>query len=135
MPQKDGWTWLIYPAAALGLLVLVGATVMASLTNAYNTPAGSMRPSLEIGDHLFAWTDYYSEHAPERGEIVLFLRGDDTVFIKRVIGLPGDTIQMKGGRLWINGAEVVREEQDSIQDATYSTGQVLHLDGGRLLAG
>ena len=105
--------WWIYPGAALGLLVMVGATVMASLTNAYNTPAGSMRPSLEVGDHLFAWTGYYKEHAPERGEIVLFLHGDETVFIKRVIGLPGDTIQMKGGRLWINGTEVAREAQGS----------------------
>src|SRR4051812_23892936 len=117
MGRQRGWSWLIYPAVALGLVVMVGGTVMGSMTRAYNVPAASMLPSLEVGDFLFAWRGDYAQNAPERGEIALFLhptRG--SIFIKRVIGLPGDTIQMKAGRLWINGAEVDRQEDGGTVD-------------------
>ena len=121
MAVKRKWNWLVYPAAALGLLVLLGAVVAPVVMRAYNMPSGSMLPNLRVGDHFFAWTGYYATHAPERGEIALFLH-EDTTFVKRVIGLPGDTIQMKAGRLWINGTEVPRTEDGS---ETSNTGAVL----------
>lgn len=84
----------------------------------------------KCGDFLFVskYTYGYSRHSfpfsrpafegrvwedlPERGDVVVFkYPGDNkTDFIKRVIGLPGDTVQMKGGRLFINGKMVEREE-------------------------
>ncbi len=98
---------------------MVGATALSVLARAYNTPAGSMLPNLLVGDHFWAWRDYYREHPPERGEIAIFQtpRGDD--FVKRVIGLPGDTIEMKAGRLWINGAEVERKPEGTATDETF----------------
>jgi signal peptidase I len=110
--RRRGWSWLQYPAIVLGLLGMAGVIAMAILSRAYNVPAASMMPNLEVGDHMFAWRGYYAQHAPARGEIALF-RHRDTVFVKRVIGLPGDTIQMKAGRLWINGVEVERHEDGS----------------------
>lgn len=88
-------------------------------------PSGSMKDTLLIGDFLFVnkMAYGYSSHScpfslcpipgrimgsdPERGDVVVFrhpVRGVD--FIKRVIGLPGDTVQMRGGVLWLNGQEV-----------------------------
>ncbi|WP_172330841.1 signal peptidase I [Mangrovicoccus sp. HB161399] len=93
-------------------------------------PSGSMKDTLLIGDFLFVNKMAYGysqyscpfasmcsfidgrilAHEPKRGDIVVFrhpVTGQD--FIKRLIGLPGDKIQMKEGRLWINGEEVKTE--------------------------
>ncbi|WP_411838367.1 signal peptidase I [Paracoccus sp. ME4] len=88
-------------------------------------PSGSMKDTLLIGDFLFVnkMAYGYSAHscpfsmcpisgrildrAPERGDVAVFRHPTRNVdFIKRVIGLPGDTVQMRGGRLWINGEPV-----------------------------
>ena len=89
-------------------------------------PSGSMKDTLLIGDFLFVnkMAYGYSEHScpfsmcgfiegrwlgsePERGDVIVFrhpVNGAD--FIKRLVGLPGDTVQMKDGRLHLNGAPV-----------------------------
>ncbi|MBP2290408.1 signal peptidase I [Azospirillum rugosum] len=99
----------------------------------FNIPSGSMIPTLLIGDYLFVskFSYGYSKytvgfglplfegrifgHAPERGDVAVFKlpRDNKTDYIKRVIGLPGDTIQMIGGVLHINGQPVKR---DRIED-------------------
>lgn len=107
--------------------VLVFGVVFASTTvlaAPFYVPSGSMEPTLQIGDGLIATKyDYgYSrfsppfafgpssdkrlfEKMPERGDIVLFRLPSDPAktLIKRLVGLPGDRIQMRHGRLWING--------------------------------
>ena len=95
----------------------------------FNIPARSMVPTLLVGDFLFVskyaygYTHYSLPFSPRlfsgrifgsdplRGDVVVFrLPKDDSVdYIKRVVGLPGDRIQMKQGLLYINGAPVVRE--------------------------
>ncbi len=95
----------------------------------FNIPSGSMIPTLLIGDYLFVskYSYGYSRHSlplslplipgrilmdePERGDIAVFKLPSDnaTDYIKRIIGLPGDKIQVRLGRLWINGEEVKRQ--------------------------
>lgn len=95
----------------------------------FNIPSGSMIPTLLVGDYLFVskysygWSRYSLPFSPnlfqgrifgrlpERGDVVVFKfpRDNQTDYIKRVIGLPGDRIQMKGGQLYINGTLVPRE--------------------------
>jgi signal peptidase I len=79
--------------------------------DAYNIPAGSMIPTLPVGDHVFAWKNYYASHEPVRGEIAIFKlpRDNKTDYIKRVVGLPGDRIQIKNGILHINEQPVRRD--------------------------
>src|SRR3977135_235630 len=95
----------------------------------FNIPSGSMKETLLVGDYLFVskYSYGYSHYSlplspnlfsgriwsgtPERGDIVVFRlpKDDSTDYIKRVIGLPGDRIQMVEGVLHINGVAVKRE--------------------------
>jgi signal peptidase I len=107
-------------------LVLIVRTVFAE---PYNVPSPSMVPTLLVGDELVAskFAYGYSKYsapidllpdfagrllgkAPQRGDVVVFRlpREPSTTYVKRLIGLPGDRIQMKGGRLYINDALVPR---------------------------
>src|SRR3984893_10457689 len=95
----------------------------------FNIPSGSMKATLLVGDYLFVskYSYGYSHYSlpfsppvfsgriwsspPDRGDVVVFrLPKDDTTdYIKRVIGLPGDRIQMIDGVLHINGEPIKRE--------------------------
>ncbi len=102
-------------------IVLFAKTVGAE---AYYVPSGSMQPTLLIGDELavskfsYGFSRYslpiafgparaerWFGRMPERGDVVVFRlpRDPSQTYVKRVIGLPGDRVQMRDGRLWING--------------------------------
>lgn len=105
----------------------------------FHIPSGSMEPTLEVGDRIFVSKLSYGynrysvpfdpgfvsesrlfEDAPERGDVAVFTlprRGHED-FIKRVIGLPGDRIQMRAGRLYING-EIV--DRTLVRELTYTS--------------
>jgi len=118
--------WLIEPLITVALVVF--ATT--ALAQPFYIPSGSMEPTLQIGDALLGskfaygysrWSLPYGlgpssqtrllGKLPKRGDIVIFRlpRDTGTTLIKRVIGLPGDRIQMVHGRLVINGVEVPLE--------------------------
>jgi signal peptidase I len=109
--------------------VLIALVVRTVAYEPFNIPSGSMIPTLLVGDYLFVskFSYGYSRyslpfdlplfsgrilefHQPDRGDVVVFRLPSDpsTDFIKRVIGLPGDKVQMKESQLYINGQEVPR---------------------------
>jgi signal peptidase I len=113
--------------ARIVLEALVIALVIRSfLFQPFNIPSGSMEPTLLVGDYLFAskFSYGFSRNSlpfspplfsgrilatpPNRGDIVIFRHGSED-FIKRVIGLPGDRIQLIGGIIFINGVPVGRQ--------------------------
>lgn len=70
-------------------------------------PTGSMQPTINIGDRLFANRLSYLLGEPDRGDIVVFESNkDDKMLVKRVIGLPGDTIEIHDQIVFINGLEL-----------------------------
>ena len=114
--------------------VVIHALILALLVRVFlfqpfNIPSGSMIPTLLVGDYLFVskYSYGYSRYSfpfgpdlfsgriwakePERGDVVVFKlpRDNETDYIKRVIGLPGDAIQMIHGVLHINGEAVKKE--------------------------
>jgi signal peptidase I len=119
-----GWIRNIVDIAAIALIVIAAKTAIAE---PYYVPSGSMEPTLQIGDELLA-TKYpygYSSASlpvfvtlpetqrvlgalPQRGDVVVFRWPGDRsqIWVKRVVGLPGDRIAMHEGRLWINGTPV-----------------------------
>lgn len=106
--------------------ILIALVVRTFAYEPFNIPSGSMKPTLLIGDYLFVskFAYGYSRYSlplglplfegrifgrlPERGDVVVFKKPTDnkTDYIKRVIGLPGDRIQVIQGLLHINGAPV-----------------------------
>lgn len=97
---------------------------------AFHVPSESMLPTIRAGDHFHAakyaygysrWSiplgtpaaggDRLFGRLPERGDIVVYRRPDmEEALVKRVIGLPGDTVQLRGGRLAVNGQVLPRRE-------------------------
>jgi signal peptidase I len=116
--------------------LLIALVIRTLLFQPFNIPSGSMKGTLLIGDYLFVskYSYGYSHYSipfspplfsgrifgstPERGDVVVFRlpRDDSTDYIKRVIGLPGDHIQMKDGLLYINGTPVKRERAEDFID-------------------
>ena len=102
-------------------LIAIGIRTLAF--EPFNIPSASMEPTLLVGDYLFVskYSYGYSRYSlplspdlfngrlfgryPDRGDVVVFKfpRDNETDYIKRVIGLPGDRIQMTNGQLYING--------------------------------
>lgn len=109
-------------------LVLAVVVLRSFIISPFNIPSESMLPRLLTGDYLFAtkWSYGYSKYSlpfsaplipgrifasePERGDIVIFKAppGNNIDYIKRVIGLPGDEVQVKGGQLFLNGKAIPR---------------------------
>ena len=70
-------------------------------------PSGSMEETIMTGDRVFGNRLAYKNKEPERFDIVIFKYPDDPskIFIKRVIGLPGETVEVKDGKVYIDGSE------------------------------
>jgi signal peptidase I len=118
-----GWTFAVL------LLVGIPLGLRSLVAQPFDIPSGSMKPTLLIGDHFFVtkyaygfthyslplspplFTGRIFGTEPQRGDLVVFrLPSDDAIdYIKRVVGLPGDRIQMRGGALYINSTAVKRE--------------------------
>ncbi|MEA5450670.1 signal peptidase I [Leptolyngbya sp. CCNP1308] len=90
----------------LGLSVLLALGIRTFVAEARYIPSGSMLPTLEINDRLIIDKVSYDFGDPQRGDIVVFrppdALGQDEAFIKRLIGLPGDVIEVKDGQLYVN---------------------------------
>ena len=114
-------------------MLFVWLDLVAPDLETFATPAGSMLPAVAPGDrvvtyHVPSIVDLFRN--PTRGDVVIFERpGDPGIFfIKRVIGLPGDIVELTDGRLYINGERVDRR-----RIADYEQADANRFDGGPLL--
>ena len=141
------WMW-----NALLLLVCV-VFLRSVLMEAFYIPSKSMAPTLDVSDYILVTKFSYGLHipfkeeaiiqwgTPRRGEVVVFTRKEDpqTHFVKRVIGVAGDLIEIKGSDVIVNG--FVRPEpyarwgHPSIETATYHYGPVVVPENSLFLLG
>jgi signal peptidase I len=122
--KEDGWSL----ARFILMLALLAWALRSFVVAPFSIPSGSMLPTLYIGDYLAVtkWPYGYSRYSfpfafppfagrifgsiPNRGDVVVFRHpSEDADLIKRVIGLPGDTVAIHGGALILNGQRVHRE--------------------------
>lgn len=104
-------------ALCINNLVIVNASV----------PTGSMENNIMTDDRIIAFRLAYLFSDPERFDIVVFKYPDDesTLYVKRVIGLPGDTVEIKNGNVYINGSEealnnsFIKEPQEVEKDMIF----------------
>jgi signal peptidase I len=138
--QEEGW---IKAAVRFWLpVILIVVVVRTFLYQPFHIPSGSMMPTLLVGDSLFVskfsygYSRYSLPFAPplfsgrilasraRRGDVVVFRSPHEEMdLIKRIIGLPGDRIQMIGGRLHINGMQVEREQIADFVDTDEEPGR------------
>ena len=111
------------------IAVVLAVLIRSFFYEPFNIPSGSMKPTLEIGDYLFVHKPSYGysrysfpfgivpiqgrvwAKEPQRGDVVVFKLPTNTRmdYIKRIIALPGETVQVRQGRLYINDKIVPRE--------------------------
>jgi signal peptidase I len=92
-------------AEALIIAILLALVIRAFVVQAFKIPSGSMLPTLEIGDHILVNKFLYYFTSPQRGDVIVFKFPQDESrdFIKRVIGLPGETVEVRGKEVLVNG--------------------------------
>jgi signal peptidase I len=101
-PQRS--TLLDYAVIAI-VAIGLALVIQAFLVKPYRIPSPSMVDTLEIGDRVLVNRVVYHLKDVERGDVIVFRypRNRNVVFIKRVVGLPGDVLQAKDGKLYVNG--------------------------------
>jgi signal peptidase I len=112
---------------SIGFAILIALALRAFVIEAFKIPSSSMYPTLEIGDHIFVnkfiygmripWTNFKLFHlqSPRRGEVIVFIYpcNPDRDYIKRVVAVAGDSVEVRCNKLFVNHAEVV---DDMIED-------------------
>ncbi len=118
------------------IAIFIALLIRSFIFEPFNIPSGSMKPNLLVGDFIFVskYSYGFSKHSlpfsiplipgkifsntPERGDVVVFKTPENnrTDYIKRVIGLPGDKIEIKNGIIFINGSEILRKKLNDFID-------------------
>lgn len=109
--------WYVYLLAIAGAAGLNFAVAYTPIhTRSFSLPAASMSPTLNPGERIFVASNAYRGNAPERGDVVVFelARRPGTIFVKRLIGLPGDRIQIRDGILHINDVAIARDVVEEV---------------------
>ena len=139
-PVGEEWLYQSWAAAYLPLVALL---IRAVFIEPYRIPSGSMIPTLQIGDQIFInkliygvrlpfmnYVPFVIVRHPERGDVIVFNNPVDTSedFVKRVAGVPGDSVELRDFVVYVNGVEQKRtltDPQHAFWDYRLDSGQWL----------
>ena len=117
---------------SIAIAVLIALFLRAFVVEAFKIPSGSMIPTLQVGDHIFVNKFIYGVRIPftnikvgmgyrkpKRGEVIVFIypQDHDKDFIKRIVGIEGDTVEVRDSEVLVNGKPIPRERVPG--DCTY----------------
>ena len=105
--SKNPWTDGL---KTIGITLVLGFGIRIAAAQCYLIPSGSMKPTIQINDRLFVDKISYHISNPQRGDILVFTPPEEVVrkensrdaYVKRVIGLPGEKVEVKFGRVYVN---------------------------------
>ena len=117
---REIMSWVLNFAIALGIALLIKNFL---IINA-DVPTGSMENTIMPGDRFIGNRLAYIKEGPERGDIIVLKYPDneDEIYVKRVIGLPGETVQILDGKIYIDGSSEPLEEDYLKEEWTVATG-------------
>jgi len=115
---------------SIGIAVAIALLLRAFVVEAFQIPSGSMIPTLEVGDHIFVAKFSYGLvvpfsnkkifefREPSRGDVIVFKYPQDPSidYIKRVVGLPGEKVEVRNNEVFINGQPMARERVGPFHD-------------------
>lgn len=105
----SAWFARWYAIVLAGLVLPIGLRMV--VWEPFNMPSASMEPTLNVGDYFIVEKVPYLLREPQRGDLVLFLHSDEeSPYVKRLMGLPGDRLQLREGSLYLNGQRLARSE-------------------------
>ena len=136
-PKQENAVWETVSVVVQALILAL--VLRTFLFQPFNIPSGSMKPTLLVGDYLFVskYSYGYSTYSfpfspnlfsgriwggePERGDVIVFRPPHqlNTDFIKRLVGLPGDKLQLKDSVLYLNGTPIDRKESGTFNEQTF----------------
>lgn len=106
--RKELLSWIVLIVTAVLIAFFVNTFIIANS----RVPSGSMENTIMTGDRVIGSRLSYHFQEPERGDVIIFRFPDDEslYYVKRIIGLPGDIVDIRNGRVYLNGSDTPLEE-------------------------
>ena len=119
-PLREALSWVFTFAAAILVALVLKNFVIINAT----VPTGSMENTIMPGDDLFGFRLAYQFSEPKRGDIIIFKYPDDEEekYVKRIIGLPGETVRISNAKVYIDDSETPLQEDYLKDEWTVATG-------------
>ncbi len=117
---KEVLSWVVTIAAAVALALFLNRVILINAT----IPSGSMENTIMEDDRLLGLRLAYRSHDPQRGDIIIFKYPDkeEENYIKRIIGLPGETVDIRDAKIYINGSDTPLDEPYLKEEWVIETG-------------
>jgi len=107
--KKESLSWIREIVETIVIALVLAFLIRTFVVQTFWIPSGSMEPTLLVGDRIMAYKLFYGIDDVKRGDIIIFKFPLDPHkdFVKRVIGLPGDTVEIRDKKVYINGKRLI----------------------------